>query len=158
MRLFVVWTGLGEYIIMWRWTFMEMGSEEKIRGYPELMFMSTRLQFFPRSLRCYCIYSILFALPHSGRVAVFIEIIWRLPFHTSTSIFKLTIHFEVAELCLSMSVCTHLDVCCVCVWICVYAYIHVTDHPILVVYWRDCLFQSTEIINLLCQFHWCSTT
>lgn len=53
---------------------MEMGSEEKIRGCPELTFMSTRLQFFPRSLRCNCIYSVLFALPHSGRVAIFIEI------------------------------------------------------------------------------------
>lgn len=58
-----------------------------------------------QSLRCNWLYSILFSLPHSGRVAILVDIIWH--FHTRASIYELTLHFELAELCLNVSKCVH---------------------------------------------------
>ena len=50
------------------------------------------------------IYPVLFAWPHSDRFAIFMNISMHLPSRTRTSIFELTVHFELAELCLSVRV------------------------------------------------------
>lgn len=61
-------------------------------------------QAVPRITEMSRIYSVLFAWPHSDRFAIFMNIILHLPSRTRTSIFELTVHFELAELCLSVRV------------------------------------------------------
>lgn len=51
-----------------------------------------------------------------------------------------TVHLELAELCLSVSVCTHVGIYCVCVCDYVCACVQVTGPPLLVVSWRDVVY------------------
>jgi len=89
------------------------------------------------------------ALPPSGRVA---DAFGRLPVHTRTSILECPLHSELAELCLRVSVCTHMGIYCVCVCEYVYTCVQVTGHPHGLLEGLR-LRQSAEVINLLPHFH-----
>lgn len=107
-----------------------------------------KLHVFPGSPRGQCIYSISRAGPPFGRVARFTDFVGHSPPYPRTSMFELTVHLELAELCLRVSVCTPMSISCmhICQYVC--TCVQVTDHPVLVVSRRDCLFQSADIIYL----------